>query len=141
MQTIATTHGEIKTETKTDRIRTMLFHGFSAAEIAAEVGCSGAYVRAIRNRLRNKLQTGRTAYPNERVLIDEAYRKQRSEATSARHAERRRSDPAYRERCRERHNARFVERYRSDPDFRERRKEQCREYQRRRRAAKAEAAL
>ena len=126
MQTIATTHGEIKTETKADRIRTMLFHGFSPAEIAAEIGCSGDYVRATRNRLRNKLQTGRTSYPNERIFVDDAYREKRT---------------AYRERRRERDNARLVERYRSDPDFRERRKEQCRENYRRRRAAKAEAAL
>ena len=117
MQTIANTHGEIKT--KADRIRVMLFHGFSPAEIAAEIGCSSEYVRATRNRLRNKLQTGRASYPNERILVDAAYREKRSKAISAW----------------------FAERYRSDSEFRERCKTKRREHYRRRRAAKAEAAL
>jgi transposase len=60
--------------TKSEQIRQLLERGLSTTEIAARVGVSVTYARAVRNRLRNKLARGSSEYPAERARRRERYR-------------------------------------------------------------------
>lgn len=84
--------------TKHDLIAKRLAAGMPPQEIARECDCRVEYVRAVRNRERNKVRTGTVCYPGEALAARRQY-----------HA-----NPEIRDQM----NELLRHRYRTDPEFR-----------------------
>lgn len=94
-------HGKTQGDamSKTQMIADWLAFGCSPAEVAEKVACSPAYVRAVRNRLRNRERYGSQEYPAERRRLMERFAtdpefRARRRAHAARSYRKRKETPA-----------------------------------------------